>query len=175
MTLPVIVPSTRYFIDFDHTISRVDVWDTLVKCSDPERWREIIDGYVSGRLSSRLCNLELAQAVRLNRDEALKIIAAIGIDPTFHDFVSWAQNRNFPLMILSDGYDFYIEYLLKQEGLEHIPYYCNRMVWTETGIQVEFPLYKEDCERDMAHCKCQHVLPVNGARRVYIGDGVSDT
>ncbi|HOJ61422.1 MAG TPA: 2-hydroxy-3-keto-5-methylthiopentenyl-1-phosphate phosphatase, partial [bacterium] len=42
-------------------------------------------------------------------------------------------------------------------------------------IQVEFPLYRKECERDMAHCKCQHVLPVQGLRRVYIGDGVSDT
>ena len=78
-------------------------------------------------------------------------------------------------MILSDGYDFYIDQLLKQEGLDSIPVYCNRMVWIDGGIEVEFPLFKEDCERDMAHCKCQHVLAADGYRRVYIGDGVSDS
>jgi 2-hydroxy-3-keto-5-methylthiopentenyl-1-phosphate phosphatase len=166
---------THYFIDFDNTISQVDIWDTLMKTCDPARWRSVVGDYVEGKISSRQCNLELAQSVTLNEIEARNIVAEIGIDRTFHDFVAWAGRKKYPLMILSDGYQFYIDQLLTHEGLESIPVFCNRMVWTEGGIEVEFPLYKEDCERDMAHCKCQHVLAADNCRKVYIGDGVSDT
>ncbi len=167
--------TTRYFVDFDYTISKADVWDTLVKACNSTRWQSLIEDYVGGRISSRQCNLELAQSLSLSRSEACAIASRIGLDPTFRQFVDWAQERQSPLMILSDGYDFYIDLLLKQEGIASIPVYSNRMVWTEDGIQVEFPLYRPDCERDMAHCKCQHVRSANGYRRVYIGDGVSDT
>lgn len=167
--------NTQYFIDFDNTISQIDIWDTLMKTCDPVRWRSVVGAYVEGKISSRQCNLELAQSVKLNEIEARNLVEKIGVDPTFHDFVAWAGRKKFPLMILSDGYQFYIDQLLGREGLESIPVFCNRMVWTEGGIEVEFPLYKEDCERDMAHCKCQHVLAANGCRKVYIGDGVSDT
>jgi 2-hydroxy-3-keto-5-methylthiopentenyl-1-phosphate phosphatase len=168
-------PKTRYFVDFDHTISKRDVWNTLLIASNPDGWREIVDSYINDKISSRECNLLLAKSVTLSEDEAHDIVRDIGIDPTFHNFVDWTKQHESPLMILSDGYQFYIELLLKQEGLDHIPYFSNQMTWTDQGIQVEFPLYKEDCERDMAHCKCQHVRESNGYRRIYVGDGVSDS
>lgn len=168
------VCKTRYFIDFDHTISKIDVWDSLIKACNPDGWRKVIDDYVGGKISSRICNLELAKSVNISEAEACELAARIGVDPTFGDFVKWAERRESPMMILSDGYEFYIDLLLKQEGIDSIPVFSNRMVWTDEGIRVEFPLYKEDCERDMAHCKCQHVREVDGWRRVYIGDGVSD-
>ncbi|MBN2328799.1 MAG: MtnX-like HAD-IB family phosphatase [Candidatus Omnitrophica bacterium] len=167
--------ATHYFVDFDHTISTIDVWDSLIRICNPQQWRTVINDYVSGKISSRVCNLELAQSITLSEEEAREIVSKIGIDSTFHDFVQWAEQNQSPLMILSDGYDFYIDQLLQSEGLDSIPVFSNRMTWTDEGIQVEFPLYKKDCERDMAHCKCQHVRRADSGRRVYIGDGVSDS
>lgn len=166
---------THYFIDFDNTISQKDIWDTLMKTCDPARWQSVVGDYVQGKISSRICNLALAKSITLSESEARSVAEKIGIDPTFHEFVQWARKTDSPIAILSDGYDFYIDQLLKKEGLDWIPVYCNRMVWIDGGIEVEFPLFKDDCERDMAHCKCQHVLAADGYRRVYIGDGVSDS
>jgi len=166
---------TIYFVDFDHTISRRDVWDTLVKTFSYEKWKGIIKEYLRGEISSRICNLRLAEIVPPREAEARELIYQIGIDPTFHEFVRWTQERQAELIIVSDGFDYYIDLLLQKEGLDFLTCYSNRLVWTSTGIEVEFPLYRDDCERDMAHCKCQHVLRYAGEQRIYIGDGISDT
>ncbi len=167
--------NTVYFVDFDHTISKRDVWDSIVKMFSPDDWKTIIRNYLSGAVSSRVCNRQLAELVQPREEEARKLVYSIGIDPTFHDFVQWVKESESEMIIVSDGYDYYIDLLLEKEGLEDLNYFSNRMVWTENGIEVEFPLYKENCERDMAHCKCQHVFKHEGIRRVYIGDGISDT
>ena len=166
---------TVYFVDFDHTISKKDVWDAIVKMFSYTAWKELILQYLRGEISSRVCNRRLAEIVQPREPEARELVYQIGIDPTFHDFVRWVEEKQSELIIVSDGFDYYIDLLLEKEGLDHLPYYSNRLIWTETGIKVEFPLYRPECERDMAHCKCQHVLRYAGERRVYIGDGISDT
>jgi 2,3-diketo-5-methylthio-1-phosphopentane phosphatase len=174
MTTGAIFMETVYFVDFDHTISKKDVWDAIARMSDPVAWRNMIDRYIAGELKSQDCNRMLAELVQTTEPEARKVVMSIGIDPTFHDFVAFAKEQNSPLLIVSDGYDYYIEMLLKEEGLEFLEYYCNKMQWTENGVKVEFPLNREDCENSMAHCKCQHIKARTGTRRVYIGDGISD-
>lgn len=166
--------NTVYFVDFDHTISKQDVWDAIARMSNPAAWRKMIDRYISGELKSQDCNRMLAELVQTTEPEAREVVLAIGIDPTFHEFVQYTQDQNAPLFIVSDGYDYYIEMLMREAGLEFLPYYCNRMQWTENGVKVEFPLNREDCENGMAHCKCQHITERFGMRRVYIGDGISD-
>lgn len=165
---------TVYLVDFDHTISRQDVWDAIVRHCAPDEWRTMIRLYVEGELTSRQCNQRLAELIPPIEEEMREMILAIGIDPTFHDFLAWLDERQAPIRIVSDGYDYYIDMLLEQEGIRGIPRYCNELNWTDQGAAPVFPFFHPDCERDMAHCKCQRVLEAEGMRRVYIGDGISD-
>ncbi len=165
---------TVYFVDFDHTISKKDVWDAIARMSNPTEWRRLIDRYLKGELKSQDCNRMLAEMVTATEPEAREVVMSIGIDPTFHEFVKFVDEQNAEMMILSDGYDYYIKMLLETEGLSGIPYYCNRMEWKESGVRVEFPLNRDDCDIGMAHCKCQHITGRDDIRSVYIGDGQSD-
>ncbi len=165
---------TTYFVDFDHTISKKDVWDSIVRMFAPEDWKTILSQYLEGKLSSRLTNQKLAKLIHPKEKEARALVLSIGIDPTFHDFNEWVRESNSKMIVVSDGYDYYIDLLFEEEDLEHLTYFSNRMRWTDEGIDVEFPYYTEDCEIDMANCKCQHLFKCETNRRVYIGDGVSD-
>lgn len=166
--------NTIYFVDFDHTIARRDVWDTVVRHFAEDAWQEWVGRYVRGEVSSRECNQALAQRIPPRPTEAAALIREVGLDPTFADFYAWLEARGLPMQIVSDGYDYYIDLLLREAGLPPIPRYSNALQWTEEGIQVRFPYSHADCERDMAHCKCQRVYEAQGMRRVYIGDGISD-
>lgn len=165
---------TAYFVDFDFTISNGDVWDAIVKRFAPDDWDRVVNEYIRGDISSRTYNIKVSKLIQPKEKEIRNMVLSMGIDPTFADFIHWLESHQYPITIVSDGYDYYIELLLKQAGLNHLPRFCNKMVWTEHGIEVEFPLYKSDCEIDMAHCKCQHFVKYPGMRHVYIGDGVSD-
>jgi 2,3-diketo-5-methylthio-1-phosphopentane phosphatase len=165
---------TAYFVDFDFTISNGDVWDSIVKHCAPNAWEDIVQQYVRGEITSLQYNERISRHIGPCEPEIREMVLSMGLDPTFKDFVTWLETHQFPITIVSDGYDYYIEMLLKQENLEHLPYFCNRMIWTESGIEVKFPLHKENCDIGMAHCKCQHFEKFPTMRHVYIGDGVSD-
>lgn len=165
---------TAYFIDFDFTISRGDVWDAIVKHCAPDLWQEVVTQYIKGDITSRMYNSRIAEIIKPNKDEIKDLVLAIGIDPSFPDFVEWAYKRESAITVVSDGYDYYIDLLLRDAKLDFLPVFCNRMFWKEDGIDVEFPFYKKNCQIDMAHCKCQHFEKFPLARHVYIGDGVSD-
>lgn len=165
---------THYFVDFDNTISTQDVWDAIVRLFAPDAWQELVKAYVRGEITSRECNLRLSKMIPPREEEARRLVQSIGIDPTFRDFVRWTKSRECPLTIVSDGYDYYIDLLLGPEGLNDLPCYSNKAVWTASGIEVQFPYRRQECERDMANCKCQHIAVPESVRRVYIGDGVSD-
>ncbi|MDX9753614.1 MAG: MtnX-like HAD-IB family phosphatase [bacterium] len=166
--------TTAYFIDFDFTISRGDVWDAIVKHCAPDLWQEVVAQYIRGEITSRQYNLRIAEIIQPDKEEITELVLSIGIDPTFPDFVQWATRRESPLTVVSDGYDFYIDLLLRAANLDFLPVFSNKMVWKKDGIDVEFPLYRADCPVDMAHCKCQHFEKFPLARHVYIGDGISD-
>ncbi len=164
-----------YFVDFDNTISNQDVWDSLVRTFTPNGWKQVVGAYIRGEITSREGNLKVAEFFPPVEEQARELILSIGIDPTFRSFADWVERQGYPMMVLSDGYDYYIQLLFEQAGLQDLPVFCNKLVWCDSGIQVKFPYRNKQCVRDMAHCKCQHIHKNEGMRRVYIGDGISDT
>ncbi|MBZ0255814.1 MtnX-like HAD-IB family phosphatase [bacterium] len=165
---------TVYFVDFDHTISRQDVWDYIVKTYASHVWEDLVRRYIDGELTSRQCNQRVAEELVMPEEIARREILDIGIDPAFPAFANWTRDNNLPMSIVSDGYDYYINLLLKENNLDWIPSYCNQMTWKGDRVEVAFPWSRPTCERDMASCKCQHVEKAEGKRRVYVGDGISD-
>ena len=166
---------TIYFVDFDNTISLIDVWDSLAERFSSEDWEQTIKDYDEHRISSHEFNLRMLGTLQGDPDEVRSFIMKIGIDPGFERFVKLARERDREIILVSDGYDFYIDIILERAGLGDLPYFSNHMEWEQDGVRWNFPHYLPDCERNMANCKCQHMrLEKNDLCRVYIGDGVSD-
>ncbi|MBI1388344.1 MAG: HAD-IB family phosphatase [bacterium] len=163
-----------YFIDFDNTISRHDVWDAIVKQYIPGFRERVVSQYIHGELSSRECNELLAQQLRAHEPDVRAMVMEIGVDPCFIEFAEWARAAGLPMRIVSDGYDYYIDLLMGEAGLSWIPRNSNEMRWVGDQVAVSFPHHRDECERDMANCKCGPVMRAEGKRRVYIGDGISD-
>lgn len=163
-----------YFIDFDFTISRRDVWDAVVRRFAPDARKKHVLRYIKGEISSRECNQLVAAELNTPEAEVRELVMSIGVDPAFRRFVEWTEANERELYIVSDGYDYYIDLLLEAEGLAYLPRFSNSMVWSAAGVAVSFPHSSPDCERDMANCKCQHLKRAEGKRRVYVGDGISD-
>jgi 2-hydroxy-3-keto-5-methylthiopentenyl-1-phosphate phosphatase len=79
-------------------------------------------------------------------------------------------------MILSDGLDYYIEYLLAKRGLSHIPYRSNGIRFREDGsLEAVFPHIEHGCGL-CGNCKRYHIdtLREYGETVIYAGDGYSD-
>jgi 2,3-diketo-5-methylthio-1-phosphopentane phosphatase len=167
----------KVFIDFDGTITTTDVGENIfLKFGEPEKVKSIIEYLLSGIISSKECWLSLCEVVPyINKDELDNFIDEIKIDPTFNSFINFCDISEIAHYILSDGFDYYIEKILKKESLDKIKYYSNRLEIIDNGLIPSFPHHDIDFPNS-ANCKRNHIINNSGDEEytVFIGDGNSD-
>lgn len=167
----------KIFVDFDGTITKRDVGDAMfLEFGNKEKTETIIDDLLAGRISAKDTWLRLCSSIdSADEQEMGRFVETIAIDPTFHGFVEFCNKNNFDLYILSDGFDFYINRILKREKLDHLKVFCNKLEIKENKLIPSFPHYDASCFTS-ANCKQNHVISNSSDDdfTVYIGDGNSD-
>lgn len=168
--------------DFDGTISTRDIsYEMLLKFSDGG-WRDIDEKYIKGEIGSKEAFTEILKRVNATKSELIDYIDELAssraiIDPHFLDFYSYTKERGIDLVIVSDGFAFYINTLLSRVGLDDIPIYANDIVEDEDGNLVPvFPHHNDECNK-CGTCKTSIVTSLKEEHDyiIYIGDGYSDT
>ncbi len=173
--------SLRIFVDFDGTITTRDVGDSIFeRFLHPELlekgWHEeMIREWKAGRISSGDCLVRECDNTIVTRPELDSLLDEHTLTPGFIEMAEYCGRRNIPLVILSDGLDYYIKYILAKHGLGDLPHYANHMYFKESSIGVEFPHEHRGCGR-CANCKRWHIESIrrDGEKTVFIGDGYSD-
>lgn len=166
----------RLFADFDGTVSPTDIGDALLRRFCGERtYHAVLADWRAGRLTAPQCYQRLFDAIPTLTEAALaEFLAAYEIDASFVRFARWCERNGYSLVILSDGFDVYIEPMLRRAGVE-VEYRANRLRLTDASPIPEFPYYDPSCPQ-LANNKRNHMLL--GAQDddllVYIGDGHSD-
>ncbi|MBL1212346.1 MAG: MtnX-like HAD-IB family phosphatase [Ignavibacteriae bacterium] len=169
----------KLFIDFDGTITNVDVGEAMfLKFGDPEESNNIIDRWIKKEITSVQTWQLLCKTVE-NFDAEIfdEFLSTISVDYSFFEFDEFCNVNNLDRWILSDGLDYYIERILSANNLRHIPLYSNKLGFDEhNNLVPEFPYTDEEC-RQCANCKRNHIINNSSDTdfTVYIGDGYSDT
>lgn len=168
----------KIFIDFDGTITKNDVGEEIFrKFVDEEVVNRIVDDLLTDQISSRECWEELCKSVSaLDKIEFDKFILSQEVEPTLYKFLDFCSRNNFPVFVLSDGFDYYIEKILNRENLTHLKVFSNKLALNDEGKLIpSFPYYNADC-KSSANCKRNHIIENSGDEdyTVFIGDGISD-
>ncbi|MFZ5828372.1 MAG: MtnX-like HAD-IB family phosphatase [Bacillota bacterium] len=155
--------------DFDYTITTVDVGDLLVEKLCPPS-PESLRRFWRKEIGSRLIWLD--SMARVNPTEGRALADGVTIDPHFRRFVEWTAAQGIPLAVVSDGFTFYIEQILRRESLDHLPVFANE--WVSPG-ELAWPHANPACD----WCGCCKAavarrLRAAGSQVVFMGDGVSD-
>ncbi|MBI4488256.1 MAG: HAD-IB family phosphatase [Deltaproteobacteria bacterium] len=164
------------FVDFDGTITLRDTNEAiLVRFTDGERWKVIEEEWVRGNISSQehfrqhfdLISADLNSLVSYVYNES-------AIDPAFHDFARYCSERQIELVILSDGFDVFIEAVLSRERVTHIPFICNKLERSDSRWHFTFQQDSRGVDgRDWKQSVVDYHKGL-GYRTVCIGDGLSD-
>jgi len=173
--------SLRIYVDFDGTVSVRDVGDSIFeRFLDPELhgtgWTDaVIDEWKEGRISSRECLDRLCERTIVRQEELDNFLDGHALTPGFAALAAFCHRKRIPLEILSDGFDYYIEFLLGKYGLSEVPFRANRLFFTEDRLGADYPYFGLGCGR-CANCKRAHIENGrrDGERVMYIGDGYSD-
>jgi 2-hydroxy-3-keto-5-methylthiopentenyl-1-phosphate phosphatase len=170
----------RVFSDFDGTIAVQDVGDQLFRTFVGAQATEIVGHYLDGTITARAClTRECDAVVDAPRDEMERFVDQFDLDPTFKAFVGFCSSRAMPLVVLSDGLDFYVERLLRKNGFGDLPFFSNHLEFVPSGAVTKlvpsFPHTDAECLL-CGNCKRNHVLTLSADDDiiVYIGDGISD-
>lgn len=168
----------KIFLDFDGTITKNDVGEEIFKkFLDENIVKKIVDDLLADRISSRECWEKLCELSLIkDKKEFDDFILTQEIEPTLHRFVEYCEENSFQLYVLSDGFDYYIDKILKRENISHLKVFSNKLILTDDGKLIpSFPFYNADC-RSSSNCKRNHILENSSEDdyTVFIGDGNSD-
>ena len=166
------------FSDFDGTVTCNDIGDAfLFHFGDGERCIRYYREYLDGKLGAQECwRKEFETVPSLTPESLAAFLKDHAMDPGFPAFVGYCESRGIPVTIVSDGFNAYIDHVLRREEMARVPYFSNQLIYLDNGgIAPRFPYTDAECS-DCANCKRNHLL--TGAADdqviVYIGDGYSD-
>jgi 2-hydroxy-3-keto-5-methylthiopentenyl-1-phosphate phosphatase len=171
------------FLDFDGTISRVDVVDAILdRFADPE-WLRVEQEWKAGRMGSRACLAAQIALVQASRTDVDDLLGSIGIDPGFVPLLNVCDTAGIRAHIISDGFDYCIARILAQlpaaqQNLLDAVTVCASHLEPD-GVdrwQTAFRFMDEGCEHGCATCKPAVMAALNpsGAPAIFVGDGLSD-
>lgn len=169
--------NVKIFVDFDGTISRKDIGEELfLSFGDREATGKIIEDWINEKKSAIDMWNDLCDTVtEFNQKKFDEILKEIGIDDEFYNFLDLCETLNYPVFIVSDGFDFYIQKMIDFKKYNNIVLYSNKLKNNNNTLVPSFPYTDEECFK-CANCKRNHIID-NSADEdftIYIGDGISD-
>ena len=161
--------------DFDGTIIRHNLGVLFRETFAQGDWKGVETAYAQHRITVEECN---RQQYRLINEpvESLQDFACrhSEVRPGFNEFVGYCQQTGIPLVIVSNGVDFYVQTILAQIGMSHLELHCGHGVFSGDGIIVSY----EDPEGKPLDSgfKSRYLnwLKQKDSRVIYLGDGYSD-
>ena len=164
------------FCDFDGTVSIEDATDFILTRFAAPEWENIEEEWKQGAIGSAECMQRQISLIHATRQEIDKALDDISIDPGFPAFVDFCRAQGFPVTVISDGVDYFIEQILARHHLECLPVSANRLTMSgingDTAYHLSCPHSEPTCASAAGVCKCRAVKSPDMS--VYIGDGRSD-
>lgn len=169
------LPVGAVLVDFDGTACLHDVAEHLLVAFGDPSWPEYDDAVDRGEMGLREAIVAQAALVRLAEPELLAYaLAHCPMDPTFGPFVGWCRAQGVPVTLVSDGFAFYIEPLLRAAGIEGVGVISN--TWRDAASpRIVFGNGHGECV-GCGTCKMRAVLEAREARGpvAFVGEGQTD-
>jgi len=161
--------------DFDGTVTEEDTSFFLLDAFAQGDWRRLLREYKEHRISVGEFNTRAFAMVKADKPALLEALEGkIKVRAGFHGLVNYCRRRDFRLVIVSNGLDFYIEATLKDLGLENIEVHAAQASFHPEGMKVQDvgPDGKR-LEDGVKEAYTKSFLKL-GYRVIYMGNGDSD-
>jgi 2-hydroxy-3-keto-5-methylthiopentenyl-1-phosphate phosphatase len=161
--------------DFDGTVTIGDVSFMLLDAFANGDWRYWDKKYDAGEISVGRFNTEVFSMVTADRRTMLDYIKGKAvIRPGFDEFVTLCRQRDFRLVIVSNGLSFYIEQILGDIGLSDLEVHAADTHFHRDELSVQYVspdgMVVDGGLKDLY----VNLFLADDYRVIYIGDGRSD-
>ena len=171
----------HFFLDFDGTIAAADVVDTVLERFADKEWKNVEKEWQEGRIGSRECLSRQVRLIKATPEEIRDEVSKVKLDPYFLSFLKTAEELGVLVTIVSDGFDVFIEQVLKNNLTETpalikaVPIYSNKFRKTASGFEAGFAT-ETPCPHGCANCKALLIkkMTSHDDHVFFVGDGLSD-
>lgn len=164
--------------DFDGTITKTDTLSKFLEDYADDKWLDIENDWRDGKFGSQECLVrQFALVPNLTPMLVDEFLDTMSIDEGFIPFCKMAQHKNIPVVVLSDGLDYFINRILEKNNVDFVNVITNHAYFDDRGkFIIEFPNDSRHCTNDAGTCKCKIVKNLKKIYKkvVYVGDGASD-
>lgn len=160
-------------IDFDGTITEVDITTSLIREFAKPGWEEAERLWEAGVMGSRDCLKAQISLVDVHLVKLVAYVRKFSINAGFVPFLDFLKESHVPFGIVSDGFDVILKTLLAHAGIHDIPVYANRLREVAGRLEPSFPYASKECPAGMCKCKAAGLIG-KGLPVIHIGDGRSD-
>lgn len=162
--------------DFDGTVNRIDVGSSIIRRYLPNSWNDVKTAYNTGKLTNYAMynNVFLPLMKRRGKEIFTEVDRFLVPNSGFREFYEYCKNEGHELIILSDGFDFYINSFLQKFNFS-IKFYSNTILMHKNNLDISFSYQNPDCDK-CGTCKYEIMKRLVDKHKnvVYIGDGDSD-
>jgi 2,3-diketo-5-methylthio-1-phosphopentane phosphatase len=129
----------------------------------------------AGEISIGRFNAEVFSLVTADRQTLLDYINdRFVIRPGFHEFVTLCRQREFRLVIISNGLEFYIKQILEDIGIHDLEVHAADTCFCPDGLRVKYKGPDGTVTDSSPKDAYVQSFLTDGYRVIYIGDGRSD-
>lgn len=171
------VNDTIFICDFDGTITKKDTINDFLERFADKKWLEVEDDWVAGRVPTcEAMRLQFGMIKNMSRETFDKFFDTVEIDEYFEKFYELCKEKGYKVVIVSDGFEYFIRRVLDKYGISGIDVYSNHFEFNDGNFIMEFPHKNENCKRGAGTCKCSFIAKFRELynKIIYIGDGASD-
>ena len=161
--------------DFDGTITEEDASFFLLDTFAQGDWRRLLREYKEHKISVGEFNTRAFAMVKADEPTLLGALKdKIKVRAGFHELVDYCLGKNFRLVIVSNGLDFYIKAVLQELALENVEMHAAQASFHPEGMKVQYvgPDDKR-LEDGFKEAYVKTFLKL-GYRIIYMGNGDSD-
>ncbi len=161
--------------DFDGTAVSIDTCEYILEKYATVDWRAIDRRYERGDMDLE-ANLQAQFSnLRASKPQILSEIRHVAsFRPGFKDLVTYCNQHEIPVIVVSAGIDFVIQDLLSQNHLQdRVTLYAPEAYATNKGFKFKFPKLVHTRSRDFKEDLVAQ-RKKNGRTVIYLGNGVSD-
>jgi len=161
--------------DFDGTLTVEDISFLILDEFANGDWRQLLQAYKDREIPVGVFGIEAFAMVTADRPTIDRFVRAKArVRPGLPELIAYCRQKDYKLVVVSNGVDFYIDTILGDLGMNHIEVHASQAQFNPDGMIIKYigPDGTELTDR-FKDAYIKQFLS-QGYRVVYVGNGVSD-